>query len=279
MKRFLINICIYIFAIFMVVVPPEIYKIATSADLGNVPGGEVRAAVRSSKTKAARKVKKLILGDSTGHALYPSEKTYDSIVSLACNQAITMAGHYFLLKNYLETNHENLPDEIIILFTPETFGNNVDRFAYQYFLKPFPILEYKSLYTKHLYDRIKTIPLYWTANLPFIQTSGYTPRIAVPANEERENLSELSAEYLLKIDSITKRYNVPYKMLSTPVRDDCKELTERRIEDLLRGCPEQLVQQMNAYTQSIPYYPSEVFFDHVHLNDTETPKDYLGILQ
>ena len=42
MKRFIINTCIYIFAIFLVVVPPEIYKIATSADLGDVPGGEAR---------------------------------------------------------------------------------------------------------------------------------------------------------------------------------------------------------------------------------------------
>lgn len=280
MKRFISIFCIYLFCFLLIILIPEEYKIITNAELENtVPGGEVRAAVKSSKTKANRKVKKLILGDSTGHALYPSEKTYDSIVSLACNQAITMAGHYFLLKNYLEANNENLPDEIIILFTPETFGNNVDRFAYQYFLKPFPILEYKSLYTKHLYDRIKSIPLYWTANLPFIQTSGYTPRFAVPANKERLNLSELSAEYLLKIDSIAKRYNVPYKMLSTPVRDDCKELTQRRIDDLLQGCPEQLQLQMNAYIQSIPYYPSELFFDHVHLHAAEKPEDYLGVLK
>lgn len=279
MKRFISVICIYIVAVLIVVVPPEIYNIVTNTDLGNVPGGEVRAAVKSSKTRANRKIKKLIIGDSTGHALYPSERTYDSIVSLACNQAITMAGHYFLLKNYLETNEDNLPEEIIILFTPETFGNNVDRFAYQYFLKPFPILEYKPLYTKHLFNRIKTIPFYWTANLPFIQTSGYTPRIAVPANEERINLSQLSIEYLLKMDSLAKTRGVPLKIVSTPVRDDCKDITERRINDLQQICPKQLRQYMENYSQSISYYPSELFFDHVHLNDKDTPDDYLGILE
>ena len=256
---------------------PEYYKMKTLADLEDVPGREVRLAVKSSKTKTNKKVQKLILGDSTGHSLYPSEKIYDSIISLACNQAVTMAGHYFLLKNYLEMNNENLPNEVIILFTPETFGNDVDMFAYQYFLKPFPILEYKSLYTKHLYDRIKTIPFYWTANLPFIQTSGYTPRIAVPANEERLNMSELSIEYLLKIDSIAEKYHVALRMLSTPVRDDYKEITERRIEDLQRLCPEEIQQMMNVYIQSIPYYQSELFFDHVHLKRTYIPEDYLGI--
>lgn len=278
MKRFISIFCIYLFCFLLIILIPEEYKIITNAELENtVPGGEVRAAVKSSKTKANRKVKKLILGDSTGHSLYPSEKTYDSIISLACNQAVTMAGHYFLLKNYLETNNENLPNEIIILFTPETFGNDVDMFAYQYFLKPFPILEYKSLYTKHLYDRIKTIPFYWTANLPFIQTSGYTPRIAIPANEERLNVSELSIEYLLKIDSIAEKYHVALRMLSTPVRDDYKEITERRIEDLQRVCPEKIQQTMNAYIQSIPYYQSELFFDHVHLKSIYIPEDYLGI--
>ena len=52
-----------------VVIPPEIYKIVNNLDLGSIAGSEVRAAVRVSKTKTNKKVKKLILGDSTGHAL------------------------------------------------------------------------------------------------------------------------------------------------------------------------------------------------------------------
>lgn len=278
MKRFISIICIYIFVVLLIVIPPEIYKIVNNLDLGSIAGSEARAAVRVSKTKTNKKVKKLILGDSTGHALYPSENTYDSIVSMACNQAITMAGHYFLLKNYLETNKENLPDEIIILFTPGTFGNNVDVYAYQYFLKPFPVREYKSLYTRHLYERIKTIPLYWTANLPFIQTSNYTPRVSVPANEERQNMSELSMEYLLKIELITKEYGVPFSILSTPVREDRKVTIEIIKKDLRQACAEHLNVEIENYIQSITFYPSDKFFDEVHLNDADTPKDYLEIL-
>lgn len=278
MKRFISIICIYIFVVLLVVIPPEIYKIVNNLDLGSIAGSEVRAAVRVSKTKTNKKVKKLILGDSTGHALYPSEKTYDSIVSMACNQAITMAGHYFLLKNYLEANEENLPNEIVILFTPGTFGNNVDVYAYQYFLKPFPVREYKSLYTKHLYERIKTIPLYWTANLPFIQTSNYTPRMSIPANEERQNMSELSMEYLLNIELLAKEYGVPFRMQSTPVRDDRRVTIEAIKKDLRKACAKHLYIEMESYIQSIAFYPSDMFFDEVHLNDEDTPKDYFGIL-
>ena len=278
MKRFISIICLYLLTVLLVILPPEIYKIVTDANYGNAPGGEVRAAVRVSKTKTNKKIKKLIMGDSTGHALYPSEKEYDSIASMACNQAITFAGQYFLLKNYLETNKDNLPQEIIFLATPESFGNDVDQFADQYFLKPFPILEYKSLYTDHLYSRIKTIPFYWTANLPFIQTSGYTPRVSVPAYTERIHLSELTYEYLVLIDLITKEYNVPFRMVSTPVRDDNQQGIEKVSQDLRTIGSKRLAHLLEPYIESITFYPSELFFDHVHLKDTETPKDYLGIL-
>ena len=278
MKRFISIICLYLLAVLFVTLPPEIYKSVTDANYGKSPGGEVRAAVRVSKTKTNKKIKKLIMGDSTGHALYPSEKEYDSIASMACNQAITFAGQYFLLKNYLETNKDNLPQEIIFLATPETFGNDVDQFAYQYFLKPFPILEYKSLYTDHLYARIRTIPFYWTANLPFIQTSGYTPRVSVPAYTERIHLSQLSYEYLVLMDEITKEYNVPFRMESTPVRDDNQQGTEKVSQDLRTIGSKRLAHLLEPYIESITFYPSELFFDHVHLKDTETPKDYLGIL-
>ena len=279
MKRLISGICIYVLAVLLVLLPFEIWKIVSRADYGNAPGVEVRCAVKTSKTKHTGKIRKLILGDSTGHALYPSEKEYDNIASMACNQAITMAGHYFLLKNYLENNADNLPQEIIVLFTPETFGNDVDMFAYQYFLKPFPIWEYKSDYSAHLYKRIKSIPFYWTANLPFIQTSGYTPLKSVPAAEERTSMSELSYEYLVLMDSIAKAYHVPFSMRSTPVRDDKQEETAVIIKDLETICAGSLNDLMVPYIQSIPFYPAEMFFDHAHLKPEHTPQDYLGVLE
>lgn len=278
MKRFISVICLYLLAVLLVTLPPEIYKIVNDESYGNAPGGEVRAAVKVSKTKNNKKIKKLVMGDSTGHALYPSEKEYDSIASTACNQAITFAGQYFLLTNYLETNKDNLPQEIIFLATPETFSNDVDMFAYQYFLKPFPILEYIPLYTEHLFSRITSIPFFWTANLPFIQTSGYTPIVSVPASTERVNLSQLSYEYLILMDEIAQKYNVPFRMVSTPIRDDKQQVTEQVVQDLRTIGSDRLSHLFEPYIESITYYPSDLFFDHVHLKASETPDDYLGIL-
>lgn len=279
MKRFISVICLYVLAVLLVTFPLEIYKIATDASYGDAPGGEVRAAVKVSKTRTNKKIKKLIMGDSTGHALYTSTKEYDSIASMACNQAITFAGQYFLLKNYLETNSDNLPQEIIFLLTPESFGNDVDQFAYQYFLKPFPIREYKSLYTDHLYARIKSIPFYWTANLPYIQTSGYTPRVSVPSYTKRIPLSPLTYEYLVLMDEITQKYHVPFHLLSTPVRDDKQQEIQQVTQDIRNIGADRLSHLLEPYIESIIYYPSVLFFDGVHLNDEDTPDDYLGILK
>ena len=51
MKRFISIICLYLLALLLVTLPPEIYKIVTDSSYGNVAGGEVRAAVKVSKTK------------------------------------------------------------------------------------------------------------------------------------------------------------------------------------------------------------------------------------
>lgn len=278
MKQFISVICLYFLFILLIVLPPEIYKIITNDNYTNIPGGEVRAAVRVSKSKQNKKIKKLILGDSTGHALYPSEKGYDNIASMACNQAITFAGQYFLMKNFLETNKDYPPQEIILLVTPESFGNDVDIFAYQYFLKPFPIIEYKTLYTEHLYARIKSIPLYWTANFPFIHTSGYTPKIAVPSPIERQSLSKLTYEYLKLMDSIATAHNIPFRIHATPVRDDKYEVISNITQDLKNIGTDSLAHLFEPYIESITYYPANLFFDHVHLNAKDTPEDYLGIL-
>lgn len=254
----------YLMVILAIVLPVELYKMFHELEDNKIPGFEARIALRVSRTHTSKAVKRLILGDSTGRLFYPAWQEYDSIVSMACNQAITMAGQYFLLKNYLETNADNLPDKIVVIYTPFSLSNDVDKYAYQYFLKPFPPSEYETLYTTHLKERIESIPFYRTANWPFIQTSGYTPRFAVPTEEIEVPLSELTCEYLMLIDSLAQVYNIPWEMCSTPVRDDRIQETEKIICALEQKTGV-LTPVFQSYIQSIRYYPAERFQDATHL--------------
>lgn len=279
MKRFLKILSLYVVLICLVIFPIEIYKMRKGIIDDSVPGKEVRDAIRLSKTKMTKKIRKLILGDSTGHALYPNDRNYDDIVSLTCNQAITLAGHYFLLKNYLETNEDNMPEEIVLLYSPFSLSNDLDLFAYQYFLKPFPMSQYAPLYMEHLTARVKSIPLYWTAQWPFIQTSGYTPSFAIPAGTEEQSISTISTEYLHKMDSIAKEYEVPLRVVPTPIRADKIVDKERFINDMKVIGDSTIASYMKSYIEQIEMMPSEYFCDDFHLYPEYVPVDYLGILE
>ena len=157
MRRFVIGIIAYLIIVLMLWNVFGILKMYTHRYEKKVNGSEIYDAIIASETK--KKVKRIVLGDSVGCQLYPVDKEYDSVVSMSCNQAITMAGHYFLLKKFIDANHEGLPEEAILLITPFSLSNDVDKYAYHYFLKPFPLSEYSSLFTKHLTQRIHSIPL------------------------------------------------------------------------------------------------------------------------
>jgi len=276
MKRFLIDIMLYAVIILLITVPVSILKAYLEDYKANVIGSEIYCAINKSQQKS--NVKKLLLGDSVGNQLYPCKKEYDSIVSLACNQAITLAGHYFLMKNYIETNFENLPERIILLVTPFSLENDVDKFAYHYFLKPFPPYKWSDLYTEHLKQRIHSIPFYWTANLPLIRTSPYTPKLAVPSFQSIKSISPLSYEYLLKMDSLTKANNIDFCMVSTPVRDDRKNDIVSFWENLPTEYMSHLSELLEPYKESVMYLPSEWYSDHVHFVGEKTPDDYLNLL-
>lgn len=277
MKRFVLGIIVYVIIVLMLWNALELLKLYTHRYEKKVNGAEIYYALFSSKTE--RKVKRIVLGDSVGCQLYPSNQEYDSVVSMSCNQAITMAGHYFLLKNFIETNQEDLPEEAILLITPFSLSNDVDKYAYHYFLKPFPYHQYSNLYTNHLKERIQTIPFFWSANLPFIQTSSYSPKWAVPLTASNQSVSQLSYEYLIKMDSITKCNGIKFQMISTPVRDDRRDDMDSFWDHLPTDYADKLDDLLQPYKESIVFMPSDYYTDEVHFLGDKIPDDYLRILK
>ena len=276
MKRFVIKLLLFGLVFLLITISVDITKTKSKRYAATVNGSEIYCAINKSCTN--KKVKKLLLGDSVGHQLYPCENDYDSIVSLACNQAVTMAGHFFLLENYIESNADNLPEEVILFLTPFTLRNDVDFYAYHYFLKPFPPYNWSEQYTSHLKQRVHSIPLYWSANLPFIQTSNYTPKWATPSLETIESISQLSYEYLLKMDSLTKQHDISFRMVSPPLRDD----KEKTIDSIWQNMPPTYATQLNTllqpYKEGLVFLPSCLYVDHAHFQTDKIPVDYLGVL-
>ena len=283
MKRFIIHILLFgVFSVCLLL-PIEFYKIKNYSYISKVNAYEVYRAVLNSHKK--KKVKRLIIGDSVGQQLYPNELSYDSIMSLACTATTSVAGMYFLAEMFIETNQDQLPEVIILLITPFSLGCDLEAYTYQYFLKPFPMREYKKYYNKHLEDRVKSIPFYYTANLPFIQTSSFSPSICVPKEQPYGSFSQISYDYLQKIDSLAKVNGVEFRMISTPIRDDRKEDFEQWKQGIDANYYAQLQELLDSYISTVAFAPAEDYQDDAHFIYTEKPQriskipvDYLHIL-
>ena len=78
----------------------------------------------------------VILGDSVCNQLWNQKEDSLNIAHLGCNQAITPAGTYLLLKKYLEHNPQT--QEVFYIICPQTLGNDLNlNYTYQYFVIPF----------------------------------------------------------------------------------------------------------------------------------------------
>ncbi|MCL2598127.1 MAG: hypothetical protein FWD66_10870, partial [Paludibacter sp.] len=201
MKKFVIRIAIFFLIITIIYVLCEWNILFSGKYIQRLDLGAkiVYHSIEKSKTK--KKVKKLLIGDSVAEQLYNNYDYNDSIYSLACNQAITVAGHYFLMNNFINANKDELPEEVIFICAPLPLSNNLDKYTFPYLLKPFYNKEYKPLMDEYLMKRIKTIPLYFISQFPLIRTSDYTPaRFCFPKEEKFDGIfSPLTKDYLKKI--------------------------------------------------------------------------------
>jgi hypothetical protein len=235
-------------------------------------GSEIYRSINKSKKK--KKVKKLLLGESVANQLYNNRTYNDSIYSLACNQAISVAGHYFLLKNFIEANKEEKPDEVILFYNPLCFGNQLDRYAFHYFLKPFYTEEYKPLMNDYLLSRIKHIPCYYTAQFWVIKTSNWSPEYSL-YNEEGL-FSCVSKSYLEKIYGLCMQNQIRFRLEPTPVANS-KKNTVMNYSKHIKYVPTVDTVLINNYIQHYRFFEDSLFSDGSHLKSQHIPKDYLKL--
>lgn len=261
MKSFISKICYFVILAVLILLLCEGIYYYTGWYERKVNGWEVYAALRQSKTK--QKKKKLVIGDSVAMQFFPCDNEYDTVVSLACNQAISMAGYYFLLTNYLRTNKDNLPKEVILLITPMTLSNNLDGFAFHYFLKPFYSEEYMAQYTHYLLNRCHQIPFYWLANWPFVRSSSYTFEYSL-STDEYVLASPIAQEYLLKINQLLMTLDIQFSIVPLPVCEENRDLLNTKYK-LCSQTNELPLDMLLLLTERTIYYPKELFVDEIHL--------------
>ena len=245
------------------------------SDIKNIYGYEVHHSIQKSLQKKDN-IKILILGDSVGKQVYDNQTYNGRIYSLACNQAISLAGQFILLNNFLSLNDDNHDLEVILVSRPSSFNNNLDqKFTFQYFLKPFFTETNKLLMSKFSISQVQKIPFFQWSQHKLIKESNWSPNFPHPPI--RFDISQVSVEYIKKMDSLCKEKGVKsFKLYCSPLsssvnREDINYFKER-IYDL------GLSNEFAGYFENILFIDKDDFMqDQIHLLTDKIPENFLKL--
>ena len=213
----------------------------------------------------------VILGDSVCNQLWPQNNDSPNISHLGCNQAITPAGTYLLLKKYLEHNPQT--QEVFYIVRPQTLGNDLNlNYTYQYFVIPFinpesiKLLDEEtqqklySKFGKFFVDNAYIKRLLLNNNLFMKQ---YLNHIKTrPETQYIHRLSRTAIIYLPKIRELCRERNIRLHVLPLPVPDTsenygwedfAQDVRDNGLDDVL-----------GEFTGKIHYCPDDWYRDGSH---------------
>lgn len=199
---------------------PSIFNITGLSQKYILSGKDVYFALKKSNSSFNSGV--LILGDSVAHQLYQPEKHNEKYESLACNQAISLIGHYILLENYLKNNSDT--KIVYLIYHPESFANRLDRtYTFNYFFKPFYKPTNYKYFTAKAIDIISNVHNVKLLDLPVVRYTNIALGFEAAYSKEktaqkRFTPSDISIEYLQKIKAIAAKHNIILIVIS-PILD------------------------------------------------------------
>lgn len=239
---------------------------------GNITGLAAEAFYAREKAQKMNDCTIVYLGDSVCKQLWDEyDEDEDGICHIGCNQAITPAGSYLLLREYLENNPQT--EQAYYIVRPQTLANDIGlQFSYQYFVIPFldednfELLEEETqeiIYSKFgkKFVRSKLIKTLLLNNNALMQKYlNYVQSQSETINTHR--MSRTTVVYLKKMRELCKQNNVELIVRACPLSDAKdnqdwddfeNDITIYGFEDLLGG-----------FIEDITYYPEDWFRDGTH---------------
>ena len=213
----------------------------------------------------------VILGDSVCNQVFPQDKDSPGLAHLGCNQAITSAGNYLLLKKYLEHNPQT--KQVFYVITPGALGNDLGlKWTYQYFVVPFCGKENMKLLhddtTQKLYERFGRLFVENSLIKNFLLNNNlfmgkYLRIVGLrQVHSVRHWLAPTSAIYIPMMEALCKEHNASFTVLPLPVPDTP---SNHGWENFVDGVKEHGLEHiLGNFVESIRYYPDDWFRDGVH---------------
>jgi len=144
---------------------------------------------------------KIIMGDSLAHNAFEKLQIKDDILDLSSNQAISIAGDYFLLERYLKKN--KAPKEIFFFAIPDFLHNDLNQsWTYSYFETVFTndseVEEIQKL-KPNLFSTGFSLDKYFESRKNALNLGGYRPPVRKKHIDSKEEELVTIANYTNKM--------------------------------------------------------------------------------
>lgn len=276
LNNFILRLLIFSVVAFPFLAYESLFSYFSKTYEDRVYGNEIYVSLKKSNTK--KKASILIIGDSVAKQLYDNDTYNGDVYSLACNQAVSLAGYYILLKKFIDHNKDQLPPRVILIIVPETFTNNLDQiFTFHYFLKPFYKAENKMYFTGTCVQQIKKIPFYYISQLPFVINNNWSPAYNSKKDTSFKIISPISNDYLIKIKQICASNHIDFDIYCPPIKLSHKEEIKNFSHNITEFKKCGLEQKFQSYFAMATFLPDSLFQDHIHFKKRYIPKDYFKI--
>lgn len=224
-------------------------------------GSEVYAAQASART-VVPDARAIVIGDSVAHQLYDTSRPTAGLHSLACNQAISFAGHYLLLKTFADRN-EMRGHTVFLVVTPGAFAADLhDKYTFHYFLKPFYEWGEQPDLSPLVRSRIADVPYHLAALLPIVKISSWSPVWQGPPPDR--GVSAVSLEYLARMGELAEERGFTLRVVAPFIPEAARRTGERVVREVRAAG---LGKILEGYAPELRVLPDALFVDSYHLRD------------
>ena len=259
MTKFFAKVLAFL-VLFGIVAPLGILRSGVLARFG--PGSEVYLAIAKSRKHTA--AKRILIGDSVANQLYPAARSDPYIYAFACSESVSLAGRYFMLRDFIARN-DMRGTTVYLVYTPLSFNSDLQtRFTFHYFIKPFVTINNWSTLDAVVRDRVARVPWYWTAWLPIIKVSRWSPDYA-PSQPPNPQLSEISRLYLQRIRDLAQENGFEFIVLAPVLAESRRQDPYGEMQAQIQSSG--LGKVFSRYFGSMRFLPDSAFSDGVHLHD------------
>lgn len=215
---------------------------------------------------------RLIIGDSVCRQLFVGlQEMNKDFTIIGSNGAITVAGQYILMKEYLD-HHPEATDVFLILL-PESLERTYDTtWGYQYGVMPFVETNTLRWLDQNTLDIISSTYGEFFLKPEIvngIRSSGVNKKLYLNFLRKRSagyrltDYFELADQYICKMDELCKEKNVNFHLYPCPV----SEIKKKDIENLVPLFMESGIYPINpSFLERIYYFPAEQAADGAHFS-------------